>query len=185
MTPRHPNDRHGLLLLADVTTLSSAEVLEKGKIAFDELVIGELHRALANRIGIASMILACCAADFLTTLLAGKGSTESRFRNFVDQFLPSYDAKRLILMRHGLVHEYAVPRGKGYAFSVGRERAGEHLQNGRIIVDVLMDDLAAAGGRLFALAETDEAIRGNVLRRLRAPGLVLMEPNDLYPADYR
>jgi hypothetical protein len=167
------------LLLADVTTLDDAEALEKLSVAFQDLMIGELRRALAHRIGIGSMIMACCAVDFLGTLLAGDNSTDTRFRAFVQKFLPAYDARRLRWTRDRLVHNYAVPRENGYGFSVASERAVEHLDGPRIVVDRLVDDIKIAGERLFELAATDGTIRTNILKRLRSPGIVLMEPADL------
>ena len=158
--------------------LSDVDMLVKGQLVFRELIIGELRRALHHRIGIGSMILACCAIDFLTTLFSGKGADDPRFRNFVNKFLPRYDPEKLRLMRHGLVHEYVIKRGKSYAFSVGRERASEHLLQERIIVDLLADDIEEAGEQLFQLALADQGVRRNVLKRLRNPGLVLIEPED-------
>jgi hypothetical protein len=172
------------LLATPLAGLSDDDVLAKGQQVFRELVIGELRRALHARIGIAAMILACCAIDFLTTLFAGKGSTDKRFQQFVEKFLPRYDAKNLRLMRHALVHEYVIQRDKSYAFSVGRERASEHLQQNRIIVDLLVDDIEQAGGQLFEQAVVDHNVRRHVLKRLRNPGLVLMEPEDLLPTPH-
>src|SRR4051812_44246887 len=92
------------LLFAPVSALSDDELIEKGRIVFEGLVIGELRRALAAAIGVAAMTLAACAADFLTMLHSGRNSDDWQFGAFMEEYLPRYDAKRLRLTRHRLVH---------------------------------------------------------------------------------
>src|SRR5712691_1817526 len=162
------------LLFVSPKGLSDDIALRKLRVTFDRLIVDEIRRTLKARIGVASMILLCCAIDFLGSLHAGAEAREDTFKAFARRFLPRYDAGRLYSVRRHLVHNYVIPRS-GYVFAVGRERATEHLVQGkrqRLILEVLLDDVEQAGHELFAVADTDQQLRANILCRLRVPGLI-------------
>jgi hypothetical protein len=167
------------LLLVSMASMSDAEALRKLRATFHVLLIGEIRRVLEHEVGVAAMILCCCALDFLGSLHAGTPASGQSFRSFVNAFLPEYDPAKLWLLRNRLVHNYMVPPGT-YSFTVGRQNIGLHATAasdggaGLIIVDQLADDIQQAGERLLRHARLDPAIRQHVLARIRKRGLIWM-----------
>jgi hypothetical protein len=177
MTPR--DDAPDLrLLLTGMDGLTDEQAFAKLELTFRELVIGETRRALKASIGIGGMILACCAIDFLSSLYAGQDSSDTTFLDFAGRFLANYDAEKLRALRNRLVHNY-VRAPHAYRFSAGRARAAEHLVGERIVVDLLLDDIERAGQELVRLTTVDATVRERVLRRLKTPGLLNLEPQDV------
>lgn len=164
------------LLHVDGAGLSDDAALRKLRVTFHMLIVGEIRRALEHEIGVASMILCCCAIDFLGSLYAGQHASGATLKAFVQRFLRQYDPAKLAAMRNRLVHNYVVPP-EAYNFTVGREHAPLHLSPGGrslIVVDEFVDDIQRAGEELFRLAGQEGVVHQNVLARLRERGLLWM-----------
>ena len=77
---------------------------------FDAQVVGEIQKAIDNKMGATAYILISCAIDCLASFWRGRDSSRTVYRDFVDEFFGGlYDGNELYRdLRCRLVHNYTL-----------------------------------------------------------------------------
>ena len=146
--------------------MSDDEIIDQITKSFSEYNlrdIKEINKSVLE-FTIAEFILCSCFIDQISGFRYNIDKVGKRYKQFVQDYLPSYDPKELYQdLRNKLVHNYSI--GKHY--SLVREAPGWHLQNieGMTYLNLenFIDDLQTALNKFIFELKNDVQIRRNAL----------------------
>ena len=94
----------------DQTTINDISLfIDEFEVYIDQQVIGEIQKAIENKMGAAAYILISCAIDCLSSFWCDEDSTGVIYMAFIDEFFSGYDADHLYKdLRCRLVHNYTL-----------------------------------------------------------------------------
>lgn len=142
----------------------------------------DIIRASQGSSKMGAFILASCFIDYLAGFRYGKQTKGTDYQNFVESYLPNYNAKSLYKdLRCKLVHNYS--EGGSYVFADGKATLhGTKLTDGRMIINLetFITDIEGAMARLFVEMEKDAVVRSLAIKRFKHIGLIRIAA--LFPA---
>lgn len=172
--------------MPDQTDLTAVQLVQ----LLDKYLFGwaykDIERAsVQGSAKLAGFILGACFIDAMASFYSGvdketaKTGSTKRFTDFVQKFLPQYNAEDLWRdLRCGLVHSYA--EGGTYVFT-DSNKAGFHFDmtpRGKIILNLedFLADLRKAYGLFRKDILTDKEVLLNAKRRFTSMGLMMESP---------
>jgi hypothetical protein len=159
--PPVADDEH--LLGVSFDGLSVEQALRKVRVTIRGLLVGEIRRCLRQYdepIGLAALMLSVAAIDILGGFYRGQSASGQNFRDFVGEYMPAYDPRKMYDLRNKILHQYALP--EDFVVMYAAQRAAQHLSSAPefptktvLHVPTLADDLDGAAERMLQAAKTD------------------------------
>jgi hypothetical protein len=153
------------------------EILDKYLLGW---AFGDIERASKGEAKLGAFILGACFIDAMAAFYKGidreeaKWKSGSRFRDFVEKYLPKYEPERLWEdLRCGLVHSYA----EGGSYEITHSRSQSHFtksSRGKTILNLedFLEDLKEAYNKLRKDILNQKDTFDKAMRRYESMGLM-------------
>ena len=103
----------------------------KFKDSFEKFIVKDLEKALQANVEVGVIILTIIGIESLSGYFSGKNSDIETFKDFINEFMPSYSSHAETLykcIRNGLLHDYIIKEHEGKCFLFTRNIGENHLQ---------------------------------------------------------
>lgn len=153
--------------------MNDQEIIDKIKDALSGWDFDNIKVVAEGKAKMGAFILASCYIDHLACFYYNKDGTRTTYENFVQKWLPQYNAKDLYKsLRCKLVHNYT----EGGKYTFVHEKPQLHLRKdgNKTIVNLenFIAELEEVQKRFFELLDSPGACRENAIRRHKSVGIL-------------
>lgn len=155
--------------------MSDQEIIDQVKFVLSNWDLGDIKFASSSKAKVGAFILASCFIDHLACFYFNKEGTPKTYKDFVQIFLPQYNADDLYhSLRCKLVHNYT----EGGKYSFIHEKPEFHLKTdrqGRTVINLedFIDEIISVKVKFFSLLDSENSeCRKNTIARFKKVGIL-------------